>query len=229
MIIKRLQGDAGTDVLYPAVKPAMPSLSPAAKEQIQLASMAQAFAQSSGVVDLSDGQTIELGMRPNSTLVTSKGKATNSTPATVNAIIDTYAFNTDVYNKSTPENSALTLTSAQLEQYNDGFAGKNINRLINLSNMGRGLKLKQMTFIALNEAGNQDLSILEGLEFTFQSYNGIGGKAVPVVLDLSTAIRNNAFQGGVLTVNYSAWINGATQVSWITPAGATVSVNFIWE
>lgn len=163
---------------------------------------------------------IELGAVPKSTTY----KAVN-TNALESANRTVYIFNEDFLNAS-PAISASLLAS---KSYNDGFSGKLINHIIGVNMNGRGVKCKGFNIEFKDASGNQDSTALADAEFTIQSYSGIGGKTVPVVLDLAEALRNDAFQQGLLSIDCEFWINRLTQISLNLPKGYTVSVTFKWE
>ncbi|MDF2449409.1 MAG: hypothetical protein K0R26_1913 [Bacteroidota bacterium] len=178
-------------------------------------SVADAINNKSGVYQYPQDATIEKFGKPKSTLITSRGRnAAND----ANAENTVYAFNTADFNVST----------GLVPTFNDGFGGKNINKYVNIANAGRGLRGKSITFTAVDADGNQSLSALEGLEFAILSYSATGGRELPEVLDLSEAIRNTQVQQGVLTIAVDFWVNGVTQLSWVVPAGFTVTANISW-
>ncbi len=201
--------------------------SPTQTANMLAAMMALAANKQSGIIDLRDGEVVELYDKPKSTLVTSYGRnAADDADLAVNA----YAFNTSIFNKTI---GADGVTAALPEDYNDGtFQGKtgmNINQHINFGNAGRGLKLKQITFTGINAAGNQDPTVLEALAFTIQTYTSIAGKVKPKVYDISEAIRNTQYQSGILTLLIDAWVSSVVQLTWYVAAGATVTANISWE
>lgn len=188
------------------------------------AMMALAANKQNGIIDLRESSgPIELYDKPKSTLLTTYGR---NAADNANLAVLAYAFNEDTYNVS--QDAANPATASKATAYNDGFNGKNINRHIELANNGRGLKMVDITFTALNAAGDQDPTILQQLDFTITTYTVVGGRLMPKVLDVSSAIRNTQFQSGILTLLVEAWINGVTQLAWNVPAGATVSANITW-
>jgi hypothetical protein len=134
-----------------------------------------------------------------------------------------YIFNEDTYTANVTGGTNLVSKA-----YNDGFTGKNINRMLTVANNGNGLTCVGFNIIYKDASGNQDMAALETAEFTIQSYNGIGGKPIPEVLDLTEALRNNSFQQGLLTIDCEFDIAALSQVTCILPKGYTVSVNFKW-
>jgi hypothetical protein len=188
--------------------------------------MALAANKQSGIIDLRNGEVIELYDKPRSTLITSVGKKASDSSALA---VSAFAFNTSVYNKTIGQDGT---TAAISETYNDGIfqgvSGNNINQHINFANAGRGLQMKQVTFTGVNSDGQQDITVLEAMEFTIQSYTSIGGKTLPKVYDISEAIRNTQYQSGILTLLIDAWISSVTQLNWQVPAGATVTANITW-
>lgn len=188
--------------------------------QAQVITEAKAFANAMqsnlGTVKMDNG-TIEKWDRPKSSLVTFKGL---NAAGAVNQAVNAYALNTD----------ALNVADGFLPTVNDGFSGKLLNRHIAISNHGRGMKLKAITFIATNAAGSQDAAVLQALDFSFVGYTVKGGSIVPEPIDLGSAIRNTQQQSGTLTLEFpeGVWINGATQLKAYITSGATVTANLLW-
>lgn len=196
----------------------------AIQQNPQAAVIANAISNNNGVIDLRDGMgPIELYSAPTSTLVTTKGRNTGNS---ADADITAYVFNNDAFkvNVLQSDGSTASLPAA----YNDGFSGKNIGRHVQFENAGRGLMLNRITFTAINAAGDQDITILLGLDLAVLTYTVINGRMVPKVLDISEAIRNTQFQDGILTVLVEAWVCSLTQLSWNVPAGGTVTANIAW-
>lgn len=188
--------------------------------QAQVMTDAKAFANAlvanQGTVKMDNG-TVEIWDRPKSTLITFKGlNAAGAVAQAVNA----HALNVDALNGS----------DGFVPTYNDGFAGRLINRHIVASNHGRGLKLKAITFIATNAAGSQDANVLQALDFAFVGYTVKGGVIKPEPIDLGSAIRNTQQQSGTLTLEFpeGVWINCATQLKAFITSGATVTANLLW-
>lgn len=178
--------------------------------------LASAFQASQGVYRVGD-PTIELCDNPTNSTITFKGRnAADNTNAAVNA----YALNVD----------ALNTSDGYVPTYDDGFTGKLINRQLAIRNLGRGLKVKSITFIGLNSAGSQDATVLQSLNLNFVTYTVKGGTIVPKPIDLSAAIRNTQFQSGILTLEFpnGLWLNAVTQIKAYITSGATVTATIEW-
>ena len=186
------------------------------KANLEAMAIATAINSQAGTFKV-DMPMIELYDRPTSTLVTFKGR---NAAGSADAVNNAYAFNVPHFNAA----------DGLLPTYNDGFAGKNIDRHILTANGGRGLMVKSITFIATNAAGNQDASVLQALDFQIVSYTVKGGKVIPAPIDLSAAIRNTQTQSGTLTLDFpgGVWINATNQMNASIAAGATVTANVIW-
>lgn len=180
------------------------------------ANLALAFQASQGVYRVGD-PAIELCDNPTNSTITFKGRnAANNADAAVNA----YAINAD----------ALNASDGFVPTYDDGFSGKLINKHLAVRNLGRGLKVKSITFIALNSAGSQDSTVLQALNFNIVTYTVKGGTIVPKPIDLSAAIRNTQFQSGILTLEFpnGLWLNAVSQLKAYITSGATVTATIEW-
>ena len=190
--------------------------------------LANALNQQSGIIDLSQGRQFELYVKPTSTVVTTYGLAVDGTTPGQSI---SYIFNEAIYKTSVL--SADGTSASKQPTYNDGtfhgVTGGNINRHILCDNLGRGLNFKLITFVGIDGSGNQDITILQNMNLTVQTYNTQGGSSVPQTFDVSSAIRNTQFQSGILTVALDVWVNAETQMVWTTAAGATITATFIWN
>jgi len=190
--------------------------------------LANALNQQSGIIDLSQGRQFELYVKPTSTVVTTYGLAVDGTTPGQSI---SYIFNEAIYKTSVL--SADGTSASKQPTYNDGtfhnVTGGNINRHILCDNLGRGLNFKLITFVGIDGSGNQDITILQNMNLTVQTYNTQGGSPVPQTFDVSSAIRNTQFQSGILTVALDVWVNAETQMVWTTAAGATITATFIWN
>lgn len=178
--------------------------------------IANAFQQSQGVYRVGD-PTIELCDNPTNSTITFKGR---NAADNANAAVNAYALNVD----------ALNTSDGFVPTYDDGFTGKLINRQIAVRNLGRGLKVKSITFVALNSGGSQDASVLQALALSFVTYTVKSGIIVPKPIDLSAAIRNTQFQSGILTLEFpnGLWLNAVTQIKAYITSGATVTATIEW-
>jgi hypothetical protein len=190
----------------------------------QALQLANAISNQNGIIDLRTNMgPIELYNKPTSTIITAVGK----NAANANAAVTTYAFNNDVFNQSVLASDGTTASTQAT--YNDGFSGRNIQQHLRNENFGRGLCTSAITFTCFNSAGDQDPTILQQLNFTPLTYAVIGGRQVPMPIDVSSAIRNTQFQSGILTVLVEIWLNSMSQLSWSTPSGATITANIEWK
>lgn len=178
--------------------------------------IANAFQQSQGVYRVGD-PTIELCDNPTNSTITFKGR---NAADNANAAVNAYALNVD----------ALNTSDGFVPTYDDGFTGKLINRQLAVRNLGRGLKVKSITFVALNSSGSQDASVLQALALSFVTYTVKSGIIVPKPIDLSAAIRNTQFQSGILTLEFpnGLWLNAVTQIKAYITSGATVTATIEW-
>lgn len=178
--------------------------------------LASAFQTSQGVYRVGD-PTIELCDNPTNSTITFKGRNAEDSS---NQAVTAYALNVE----------ALNASSGFVPTYDDGFQGKLINRQIAIRNLGRGLKVKTITFIGLNSGGSQDATVLQALNLNFVTYTVKGGTIVPKPIDLSAAIRNTQFQSGILTLEFpnGLWLNAVTQFKAYITSGATVTATIEW-
>lgn len=189
------------------------SMSAAPKADVNLAN---AFQASQGVYRVSD-KTIELFDTPTTNTITMYGRNSADNADANNTV---YALNTVDLNKATGKAAA----------YDDGFAGLLIDKHLTVSNLGRGLLVKAITFIGLNAVGSQDATVLQQLNFNIVTYTVKGGTVVPKPIDLSSAIRNTQFQSGTLTLEFpnGLWLNTASQIKAYVVSGATVTATIEW-
>lgn len=178
--------------------------------------LANAFQASQGVYRVGEA-SIEMFDKPTTNTITFKGR--NAADA-ANEAVTAHALNVDALNGST----------GYVPTYDDGFTGKLINRHLAVTNLGRGLRVKSITFIALNAAGSQDATVLQQLNFQVVSYTVKGGTVIPKPIDLSAAIRNTQFQSGTLTLDFpnGLWLNTASQLKAYIASGATVTASIEW-
>jgi hypothetical protein len=189
-------------------------------------SLAEDIANQSGIIDISEGKTVELWPMPKSTNVRVSNPDTDKS-----ADITAYLFNENVLKNTVTDNiygDGATGADKPTVTYNDGFGGRLINRLIEGLNMGRGLLCKELTVIGRDADGNQTDDAILSLDAAIQTYNGIRGTAAPANFDLGEAIRVSAFKNGMVTVKLSAWINMVTQVVFSCPKGYTYDFKFKW-
>lgn len=194
------------------------NLQPKQNMSSSAALIAQAVAasnQANGIVDLGL-KDVELYDKPDTTTIVIQGRNAADSADVKNTA---YIFNKDIG----------TATTGKLETYDDGNAGKLIQRHIVNANYGRGLKIKQITFTGVNADGAQDKTVLQQSAFAAIGYTTNEGRQIPSVTNIAKALRNTQFQSGTLTVKAPIWINAATQLSAVAPAGCTLTLLIEWE
>jgi hypothetical protein len=179
-------------LLKNASTPVMEISTPAIREAV-----AVSFAESKnqGKVDVSNGQVIELKPAATFTKVTVYNPNTSYSAelpmayvfneATLkNSLVDNVYPNVPASNEMVPisvDENRVKVT------YNDGFNGRLIDKLIQNSNMGRGLLCEELTIIGKDDTGAQTDDAILALDAAIQSYNCTRGDAIPINLDLGEA------------------------------------------
>lgn len=195
-----------------------PMVRPAAKPAVDNNLVALAVAQmnrQSGIIDLS-GTHVELFDKPDTTTVTIEGRNAGDTADAQNTA---YVFNTDIG----------TQTTGKAVAYDDGNNGALIQRHIVNTNYGRGLKIKAITFTGVNEAGNQDATVIQRANFAAMAFTTSQGRQIPSITNIAKALRNTQFQSGQVTVALDMWVNSITKLSVVVPAGCTLVALIEWS
>ena len=139
-----------------------------------------------------------------------------------------YLFQESTFN-ATPTNNGSGAASITVT-YDDGFSGASINRLLMESNNGRGLLCKGFTLnYKVTSGGAADPTGLATSAIQLRSYNSKNGGYIPYDIDVAEAVRNNAYNSGIITVETEFWMNGLTQFTGSLPVGDTVQVTFMWD
>lgn len=189
--------------------------------------LSESIANNAGIIDISEGQIIEMWPMPKSTnvLVTNPNNA-NSGPVIAFIFNENSLKNTlldNVYPEGAVDADKPTVV------YNDGFKGRLINSIIAGLNGGRGLMCKELTIIGRDAAGNQTDAAILLLDAAIQSYNAVRGTPAPINVDLGEAIRVSAFKNGMVTVKLKFWVNLLTQFAFNCPKGYTYELKFKWD
>jgi hypothetical protein len=201
------------------------ALAPQVKQAVMVADQVNA---NSGKVDVSNGQVIELVPTPTFT------KVNVSNPNNANSLDGAmvYIFNAGVtgLKNSISDNvypDGAVLADKVAVTYDDGFAGRYIDKLISTLALGRGLMCEELTIIGKSAGVQSDDAIL-ALNAAIQSYNATRGDAVPVNLDLSEGIRNTAYKAGFVTLKLAFWINQLSQFTFPIPKNYSYEFKFKW-
>ncbi len=110
--------------------------------------------------------------------------------------------------------------------YNDGFAGKLIDRLINVLSNANGLLTYGFNVIGTDANGEQSNVVLNTANLQALYYTGKGKSSTPFDIDISGAERNTQYEKGLLTVKQLLLMNFLFQLSFTL--GAHCQLQFVF-
>jgi len=174
----------------------------------------------SGVMNLSNGKTIELFPIPPTLSFT-------ATSTDAGGSVTNYIFNNNSLTASTTNNGGGANTI--VNTYGDGYSGKGYEQLFRAANAGRGILLKGITVKSTTLAGLLDSTFftVANLKAIFADLQGAG--VLPANINLDMAVRNTAFKDGILTVVFPFYLNALTQLSYLQPKNSAIYFTFFTE
>lgn len=185
-------------------------------------SLVSAISQAQGVVNIGAGQSIQGVKVPTSLTVSiTSGEAANAVPTTLNLFNDA-VFGNQVSNNGSGAN---TITYNWGDNTSNGKYYTELCRLMN-NGMGIGIRGFNIACTFLNGTSNQQFFSTANVTTLL---NTLRGNFIPREVSVEDAVRNTAFNSGLLTVVQPIMLNTLMQLTLEIPVGNIVTLTMFTE
>lgn len=198
----------------------MPAITPAADQTVQ--SLVSAISQAQGVVNIGGGQVINGVKIPTSLTVSVRS---NSGSGAVDTIVN--LFNATIFDNQVTTNGS----GANSIVYNWGdntTNGKLYTELCRLMNNGMGIGIKGFNLACTFVDGTSNQQFFSTANVTIL-LNSLRGNTIPREVSVEDAVRNTAFNSGLLTVVQEMQLNTLMQMTLEVPVGCIVTLTMFTE
>lgn len=198
---------------------ALPAVQPA---ETSVQSLVSAISQAQGVVNIGGGQSIQGVKVPTSLTVSiTSGEAIGAVPTTLNLFNDA-VFSNQVTNNGSGANS---ITYNWGDNTTNGRLYTELCRLMN-NGMGVGIKGFNIACTFANGTSNQQFFSTANVTTLL---NTLRGNFIPREISVEDAVRNTAFNSGLLTVVQPMMLNTLMQLTLEIPVGNIVTLTVFTE
>lgn len=185
-------------------------------------SLVSAISQAQGVVNIGAGQSIQGVKVPTSLTVSiTSGEAANAVATTLNLFNDA-VFGNQVTNNGSGAN---TITYNWGDNTSNGKYYTELCRLMN-NGMGIGIRGFNIACTFLNGTSNQQFFSTANVTTLL---NTLRGNFIPREVSVEDAVRNTAFNSGLLTVVQPIMLNTLMQLTLEIPVGNIVTLTMFTE